>query len=66
MEVLEKIVKRFKPLAIPAKAASWMFDSVLNTHLVKLQICKLGLKTRIYDYYIRTCTHFEQVIIHNI
>ena len=36
MEVFAKIVKGFKLLAIPAKAPSWMFDSVLNTLLVRL------------------------------
>ena len=38
----------FTPLAIPAKALSWMFVSVFNTRLIRLKICKLGLKTKIY------------------
>ena len=36
MEVFAKIVNGLKPLTIPAKGPSWMFDSVLNTPLVRL------------------------------
>ena len=36
MEVFAKIVDGIKPLDIPAKAPSWMFDNVLNTSLVRL------------------------------
>ena len=70
MKVFAKIVSGFKPLAIPAKVGcltSWVFDIALNTPLVMFQICKLGLKTRIYMYYyVRTCTQFKQILIHNI
>ena len=48
MGAFAKIVNGFKPLAISAKALSWMFDSVFNTRLIRLKICKLGLKTKIY------------------
>ena len=61
-----KIVNGFKLLAIPGKASSWIFDSVLNASLVRLQICKLGLKIRYMHHYVRSCIQFKQMLIHNI
>ena len=36
MGAFAKMVNGFKPLAVPAKSLSWMFDSVFNIRLVRL------------------------------